>query len=409
MQRHRDGRDRGWWLAACGLLAAVCTAPAEPASQEHDVPNRREQLAQLARDHLLGEFGACDWMHGRLLPGLTVDLTYTNEVFGNLSGGLRTRRATVCRGDASAFLHLDTAAAGWWSGGHLHVQYQHLHGHGLGPWFVGDNQLTSNLDARPLSHFAELWYRHQTKDGRLWIRGGLLEANNDFAVVEQGLEFINSSAGVSPTVPLVTFPDTNWGVVLGTAPTDRVSVNLGVYDSRPQGGPMVLLEPAWHFGGARCPGHLRLGGWWNGNHFAAVDPNSARRYHGAQGLYASWDQRVWAPHGAAADSPRGLGAFVQYGYTPGDRSLVEHYGGAGVAWTGWLPERPSDVVGLGVFQARFSREAGLRFRAETEVEWFYKLAVAPWLSAKFDLQYVGQPGGLARDAVVAGVRVTTSF
>ncbi len=42
-----------------------------------------------------------------------------------------------------------------------------------------------------------------------------MEANDDFTEIETGNEFINSSAGLNPTVPIPSYPDQDWGAVIG--------------------------------------------------------------------------------------------------------------------------------------------------------------------------------------------------
>ncbi|MBW1888858.1 MAG: carbohydrate porin [Deltaproteobacteria bacterium] len=91
----------------------------------------------------------------------------------------------------------------------LHLQEQH--GQGITNEHVGDFQVLSNIDDDDFKQISEFWYKHTLLDDRLWIKLGKMEANADFAFVDNGTEFINSSPGFSPTIPLVTYPNQDWG------------------------------------------------------------------------------------------------------------------------------------------------------------------------------------------------------
>ena len=47
--------------------------------------------------------------------------------------------------------------------------------------------------------------------------------------------------------------------------------------------------------------------------------------------------------------------------------------------------------------------------SETAIEAFYKYQLTEFMSVKPDLQYIVNPGGAGRDAIVAGVRLEISF
>ena len=368
----------------------------------------------VTRDHLLR-----DWWGARSAweeHGLTSDLVYTAEFFANTDGGMET--GEEYRGDFSVTLELDTSAAGWWENGTFFVHLQEQHGKGVTDDYVGDFQVLSNIDADDYAQISEIWYRHILFDDLLWIKLGKMEANEDFAFVDFGGEFINSSAGFSPTIPLVTYPDQDWGAVLGVEPVDWFSMNMGAYQGRPDGGrsigdtldnlygPLVLVEPAFHYSLVDQPGHFRVGGWWNGDEFEKFDGSDANENYG---WYLTWDQEIWKEN-PDDECEQGIGLFGQYGWGDEDRNEAEHYIGGGIQWTGALPSRDDDVVGLGVFHVEFSDEAGFDEDGETAFELFYGARVAGWLCIKPDLQYIANPGGTDNDdAFAVGVRCEIVF
>lgn len=161
--------------------------------------------------------------------GLSAGFVYTGEYFDNLRGGINTSGAGEYRGDLSIYLELDTETAGWWDGGTFFAHLQEQHGQGITEDHVGDFQVLSNIDAGDFKQVSELWYRHGFLDNAYWIKVGKMEANEDFAGMDFGTEFIHSGAGFAPTIPLATFPDQDWGIVFGASPVDWLSVNAGLY------------------------------------------------------------------------------------------------------------------------------------------------------------------------------------
>ena len=397
-----------WLLIILGLGTSVITKADEP------------QAGFWQRESLGG-----NWLG--LQPsaekyGVSYELIYTADIFENLTGGLK--KGGAYRGDFSFYLHFDPAGAGLWEDGGFFVHLQHEHGHGISGRYVGDYQMLSNIDADGFQQVSEFWYIHDFAEDCLWLKVGKQEANADFAFVEYGLEFIHSSPGLIPTIPLPTFPDPDWGLVIGLSPAAWFSLNTGVYQGEPNGGrsishtldqlqgPMVLMEPAFHYALAGLQGHFRVGGWWNGNRFERFDrghpePGSAGESYGG---YLSWDQEIWKENSAAEGDGQGIGLFAQYGYAPEDRWEANHYLGGGIQWTGLLPQRDNDCLGLGIFHVIFSDQTERVENAETAIEIFYSYKASQWLCLKPDVQYIRNPGGVGnKDAVAIGLRCEIIF
>jgi porin len=383
-------------------------------------PSPTLRAPALQRDHLLGDLAV---PRARLAErGLELELVYTAEVFRNAHGGLRTPGSSRYRGDLSLYLTLDTRTVGLWSGGTFFVHLQQQHGDGITEDYVGDFQVLSNIDADDFTQVSEAWYRHEFLDDRAWMKLGKQDATAEFAAPEHGGEFVHSSPGYSPTIPMITYPDPDWGLALGVRAFDWLSLNAGIYQGRPDGGrsiggtlqtlrgPMLMLEPALHYSMGSRKGALRVGGWWNGDHFDRLQSGNADpgRESESYGWYLTWDQQLWPP-GPGGDE-KGAAVSVQYGWAPEDRSEAHQYLGAGLEWTGAFHTRDDDVFGFGVFRVMFSDEAAFAKRSETALEFFYKAQLFPWLSLKADIQYIINPGGSSnKSALPVGVRMQISF
>ena len=77
--------------------------------------------------------------------------------------------------------------------------------------FRGEMQTISSIQDDPRSYLAELWIQ-KSLNRFAQIRAGKIDANRDFAYIENGYDFLNSSLGYSPT--LITLPNygqTRWG------------------------------------------------------------------------------------------------------------------------------------------------------------------------------------------------------
>ncbi|MHC4945752.1 MAG: carbohydrate porin [Planctomycetota bacterium] len=391
---------------------------------EDERPGRIREIPKAPESEigkLFDLWGGRPWLEDR---GFTFELVYRAEWFWNTRGGITTHHARKYRGDVSLYMELDTEAAGMWKNGTFFAHVQHQHGDGITEKYVGDFQVLSNIDADDFTQISDLWYRHSFFDDKLWTKVGKQEANTDFAFVEYGGEFINSSAGFHPTIPLATYPDPDLGVVVGIAPIDDFSVNIGMYNGRPDGGrspraafdnlygPMVMVEPVIHYDVADRPGRFRLGGWYNGDRFDELDKNNPNPgdFGHSKGWYLTWDQELMKENLEEEEDEQGIGFFGQYGWAPEDRSEAEHYIGGGIQWIGAVPSRDEDILGLAVYHVDFSDEAGFEKESETAYELFYKIQLLPQLSLKPDFQYITNPGGTKNDdAFVVGVRAEFVF
>jgi len=242
--------------------------------------------------------------------------------------------------------------------------------------------------------------------------------------IEYSLEFVNSSAALNPTIPIPSYPWQDWGVVVGTRPVEWFSMNLGVYQRKNEGsrsvgntlddlrGPMLIAEPSVRYDLRGLPGTINFGVWWNGRRFDAYHEHSSRhRYHGKSGgFYGFWQQLVWKENPQNTECSQGIGLYAQYGWAPKDRSEVEDFIGGGLQWTGALPQRDDDVMGLGVFNVYFSDKAGFDKSYETAYEFFYKAQVFGWMALQPDIQYIVNPGGgKNRNALALGGRLEFVF
>lgn len=298
---------------------------------------------------------------------------------------------------------------------------------------AGDVQGFSNIDLdEDVDQLAELWYEQWLFDDHVRIKLGKVDANSEFAFVDAAGSFINSSAGVSPTVlGLPTYPDPVTSVNVFVYPTQQLYLGFGFYDGAtavdgvPTGrrGPKTFFDDELsndHFligeGGftwetlAGCgPGRFAVGGW---HHTGTFDTFGGETDEGTEGLYVLLETHLGNPPPFGANEEQGVSAFFQYGYADESVSEVKHHVAAGVSAVGAFPGRDDDVAGAYVSYVALSdaNGAGLGDH-ETVLELFYKFQITPFISVQPDLQILVNPSGRddIDDTIIGAVRLELTF
>lgn len=167
--------------------------------------------------------------------GLSFDTTLVGDYSIVLDGGANPR-ATAARYLAEAGLTLDTQTAFGWTGGTLRAAYVGFHGDN-GNLDTGDAQTYSNIDEAPFDALYSLWYRQTLFDDRLAVKFGKMDANADFAYVDNGAAFINSSPAFLPTIQgFPSYPDPATAVNIFFTSESGPYAGAGVYDGATQAG-----------------------------------------------------------------------------------------------------------------------------------------------------------------------------
>lgn len=357
---------------------------------------------------MTGDWGS--WRAQLERRGLTITAATTADASrptAGATGGVPVNRALLDVG-----LDLDLATAGI-GNGRLFVGYQHKGG-GDGAACLEDGQGYSNIDAPDFRRVVEVWYE-RSLGTRARIKAGLNDANAEFAFVENGAEFINSSMGFSPSVFVMpTYPDPQLGIIVQTQPTSWSYAGAGIYNGGPALGVddfkavFAIAEAGmrWNrLGGGR----VGFGYWQTRGRVPADDGAQASFSTGGQ--YVVMDQSLWSD--GQSEHPRRVGAFVQLGFSDALVSPVARHMGAGIVATGLVPGRQDDVVGVAVTSIRFGEQTECPTTAgsETNVGAFYKFALTGWLALKPDLQVVMNPAGdrTRRTAVVSTLRFEVGF
>ena len=116
---------------------------------------------------------------------------------------------------------------------------------------------------------------------------------------------------------------------------------------------------------------------------------------------------------------QGLGWFGRIAFGPQDRNFVGFYVESGLVYTGAIPTRDEDQVGIGFAYAQLTNgarrtlelEGSRGVGAEMVLEFTYQLNLTKWLYIKPNAQFVINPGGTQDlgNAFVIGGRVSVNF
>src|SRR5579862_7782111 len=150
----------GLGLAALGATSAAAPVRADDAKEASD-PGFFTGLFGDSRSTLLGDIGGLRTALGN--RGITVTLTETSELLGNLTGGVR--QGFEYDGLTTGTLQLDTGKTFGWEGGTFNISALQIHGRNLSADNLGTLQTASGIESSRATRLWELWYQQQFLDG----------------------------------------------------------------------------------------------------------------------------------------------------------------------------------------------------------------------------------------------------
>jgi len=294
--------------------------------------------------------------------------------------------------------------AGWKGGSFLaHVLYPH--GPSLTEKYTRDFNRVSNIDAYDSVRLCEVWLQQEWSDGRYSLRFGQLLADEEFFTADAADLFLNGAFGELPVAsqarPAALWPVAAPGARFRWKASERFSFQTGVYsnvgdwdEGNKHGvdwrlgryGVLVLAEAACNWKN----GTLKLGAFYRN-----ADEEALRHCAGG---YVVVEQRLGQQ----------LSVFARAGVAPNSRYTVPFYCDAGLNYKGLFPGREKDVAGCA---CGYTRVGGGETHHEATLEATYKAQINEWLSVQPDVQYIFNPGAVARaqNALVAGLRMKVEF
>ena len=319
---------------------------------------------------------------------------------------------TDYRGLLETSASLDLEKAFHWKGGRVSASLHDYFGSNGSEGLIEDAQGFSNIDSQPMNRIYELWFEQTLAEGKVRFKAGRIDANTEFAYVENATEFLNSSMGFSPTIlGFDTYPAPRTGGLVELRPSDSFYATLGDFRC-PIHGDMAIGEigTRWRFTQRLMPGRFAFGSW--------IHPHNREGYlgmtgFGVHGYYLVAEQTLWKTRPGLPADLRGVRAFAQWGSADPMFSGISQHAGGGAEWIGPFSSRPADVIGLGITRVRLGEDYYQLPAAGTErsVESFYKLFVRSWISFTADMQRISSSSSLLAETrpYVATLRATLSY
>ena len=354
--------------------------------------------------------------------GVNFEFIYTGEVGGNISGGLAKDPDYLDNIDL--VMDLDSEKLVGYKGGTLHLYG--LGNYGASPSEdVGDAQGVSNIDGPDRWTLLEAWYQQNFFEDRLSILAGLYDVASEFGVLDYSSLFIDSSQGMDPTLSqtgISTFPTGAFGGRIKVKPWGPIFVQVAVLDAVP-GDPADDEKLTIHFSGQEGAviideigfltqdldesnpyGKFSIGSWYETAKYDDLEDvdglGNPIQHRNNFGFYGMGEYQVYREEPGNKDNKQGLGIFARVGYANSKVNQFNYYIGAGANYTGLIPGRDDDQLGLSLANVinggkykRVQEAAGTPVKsAEYNIDLTYHAQVLGWLALQPSMQYIINPG-----------------
>lgn len=418
-QLQRDGKDS---------VALMATASANPAPTA--APTTASSALALHQPSGFASWPTITGTWGGTRPyleaaGFSVSAMYRTDQMSTLNGGVESRGGSINQFDLQLAIDADAAFG---VPGMSFFAHAIVNNGGSVSRYVGDAQIVSNIEATRLAKIYQLWVRQSFLDEQVSVLAGLYDLNAEFYVTDAAVLFLNSSFGVGKELAQ-TGPN-GPGIFPNPALTLRVRgefetvyAQAALIDGHPgatddpytpsfswakEQGVLVIAEGGMvHDGEDGGPtSKYAVGAWWY--------PPSAEMPIPNGGAYVLAEQQVLRGDGGDG----GLSLFTRIGFAELRLNRYRANFSGGAVYTGLIPGRDADRLGLGVTLAQRNSLLdpadleGLPDRSgEISIELAYRIQVLPSIAVQPDFQYVIGPGcsHFVGDASVFGVRFEGHF
>ncbi|WP_161988970.1 carbohydrate porin [Sphingomonas glacialis] len=350
---------------------------------------------------------------------VTLALTYTSDLNGDVSGGDRRGAAYLQRVGVIADADLDRLVG--WRGASAHLSVHSIVGEGLSAHRVGNVLTVSGIEAEPALRLFNLWIEQKVGRGAT-LRVGQFTAGQEFAISPTANLFVNATFGwpgsFATDLPSggPAYPLAAPGIRVALEPGARTKLRLAVFAGDPAGPgggdpqrrdlhglngwrlagkPFVIGEIARTASGADPAWSIVLGSWVHFDRFQDLRYDVAGRSLAGQGandpalqhagnaaVYAILDLKLLQSNG------RTLHGFLRGSASPQDRNAIDLYADGGLSLTQPFKGRPNDVVGIGAAVARLSPR--LRGLVKDQSALSGQPVFTPAVEAVFEITYQAQ-------------------
>jgi porin len=305
-------------------------------------------------------------------------------------------------------------------GGRLYMAYWQMGGdNGSSEMGVIDD--ISSIESDKRKELAEFYYESVCADSRFRTRLGKFDPSREFNYSEYAGDFMNLGVTFSPAIAIMPrYPDTAVGAEVQYRGKGIYS-GIGVFDGSHVDGIktgkvgalhtadlFAVAEAGYRWMDGQRPVRAAVGYWFENANLPRVAGGVSNR---VGGVYALAEGMIWRKNREDDKDTRGAYAVLRFTKVPESASVVDQQYVAALVYKGPLASRPKDSAGLAWVFSDISGDAAstVVHSSEQVLELYYKAQLTPFASLTPDIQYVGNPGGSGRDAVVFGLRLVLEF
>ena len=401
--------------------------------------------------------------------GVTLSVQSISDMFGNTTGGIQKGGAYA--GLLTFGTDVDLEKAVGWEGASFNSTWFWSYGNNLTTKCIGNPLFVTGISVNPSFRCYQLSLEQRFFQRAFSIEAGVLALNREFSIAQTAEIFINNTFAV-PALFLGNFPNggpiypmATPGIRLALHPSSWLTIRSAVAQANPfsqesnpnnfnwnlgpAGGLLSFneVETTWNAepGSRGMPGVGRLGFWIQTGESPPPTP-SGQFVYGAPsanpygtGFYGIIDQQLTNP-GQRENSQRsdsytalpytragqqntvfkeGLSSFCRVGFSPQQTSVVSLYADGGFVYTGLIPGRKKDKIGLAFGYAQMGPDAitqagsaGLTVASfEGVAELTYSWIVSQTVTIQPDLEYIMHPNGTRQygNDLVVGLQAVVNF
>lgn len=338
---------------------------------------------------------------GVAAPPFSIEASYTADIWHAASGGLK--RGTRYLDNFDLVANADMEALAGWKGATASAYLLYNNGNSFNE-LTGEAQVVSNIETGVKAvRLYEAWIDQKIGTAAS-LRVGLYDLNSEFDVLETSGLFIGSAHGIGTEFaqsgengPSI-FPSTSLAARLAVDIGEKWKVRAALLDGVP-GDPDHPKRTAIKLGdgdGALLVGEVEriwaegrvIAGHWR--YTSDFDTYAGGVSNNNHGFYVRGETRL----SREGDGEQGLSGFFRLGVANGAINPFARFASAGLTYTGALPGRDADHVGVAI-AAAFTSNAERRFSgsedAEIALELTYLASITENFSLQPNVQYIINP------------------
>lgn len=387
-----------------------------------------------------------DWNGARLYlqeHGVTICSSFVTDSMGNPAGG--QARGFAYAGSFGFSLGVDFERAAGWTGFSFYSSVVWRTGTNLSRTKINNQFPVQQVYGSQTVKLNELYLQQALWSGAVTVKGGRLDAGNDFLASPLYAEFVNNAFDGNPVAlfnnfaSFTAYPNSTWGAYLAISPIDQLLLKFAVYNANSQislnkyhgvnftfestNGVIWMTEWAWLLNqnptDQGLAGNYKVGFFYQTGNATRFDDGIV---HGDYCYYFLFDQMIYRPNGPG--TTQGLTPFIALLFTPKNRNKFPFFCTTGLVYKGLFPGRLRDTTNLGFAYGQYSSELAAAQRAarnngligpfgnqpesyEAILEFNHWFQVNDWFTFTPDVQYVFNPKGFGtiQNAFVIGAQI----